>query len=79
MKYRFVQCINGQLIATEFTEDNIVPAMEVRGYEFHGLNENPCHRVELQGQPTFTRLLGPMWDGDAIRYEDVATYKLLSV
>jgi hypothetical protein len=49
-----------------------------RGFQCRGFNSNASQRLELQGAPKFTGLLGPMWDGDAIRYECSATYAELS-
>ena len=70
MKYRLVQTIENKLIATEFGPENVVSAMAVRGYKYIRLNYNSRQRDELQEQPIFTGILGPMWDGDAVRYED---------
>ena len=78
MKYRIVQEIHGHIIKSEVNESGLYAAMEIRGYKFQGINSNQRQRVELQGQPIFEGLLGPMWDGDAIRYEDESTYALLS-
>ncbi len=50
----------------------------IRGFTFVKLANNPSLRAELQGQPVFRGLLGPMWDGDAIRYEDQASNDFLS-
>lgn len=52
-------------------------AMAVR-FEQTGVNQNPRHRAELQGAPIYHGLVGPMWDGDCIRYEDQETYNTLS-
>lgn len=57
---------------------DVIEAMQVRGYTHYGFNNNPRQRDELQGAPLFNGLLGPMWDGDAIRYEDTASFKILS-
>ena len=78
MKYRLVQTVAGRMMVSEFDEDNILPAFEVRGFEHTGFNLNHRHREELQGQPRFSGVLGPMWDGDAVRYEDQQTYNTLS-
>jgi hypothetical protein len=78
-KYRLVQCIAGRMIVSEFDEQNILPAMEARGYTFTGLNNNHRQRTELQHQPVFSQLYGPMWDGDAIRYEDQKANDHLSI
>lgn len=61
-------------IVLEFPIQNIIPALRVRGFAYRGDNQNPAQRAELQGQPQFVGLLGPMWDGDAIRYENQAAY-----
>jgi len=79
MKYRLVQTVENQLVVSEFDSDNVLSAMQIRGFEYIRLNYNSRHRAELQEQPIFTGVLGPMWDGDAIRYEDSATYRTLSV
>jgi len=50
----------------------------VEGFRCRGFNSNASQRHELQGAPKFTGLIGPMWDGDAIRYECSATYAELS-
>lgn len=78
MKYRVVQNIEACFVTSHFTDETLIPAMEVRGHSVVRLNANSHQRTELQGQPIFTGLLGPMWDGDAIRYEDQTTYDLLS-
>lgn len=48
-------------------------------HHFTGPHYNPRNRAELQGAPTFRGWLGPMWDGDAIRYESADAYEALSV
>jgi hypothetical protein len=50
----------------------------VLGYAEVGTNNNPCQRAELQGAPQFAGLVGPMWDSEMLRYEDVQTYSDLS-
>lgn len=81
--YRLVSHVDGLWITEDFTEDNVIPAMSVRGYEFTG----PCNRKqlrsELQGQPMFSGALGPMWGGEevgetVIRYETREAYDRLS-
>lgn len=69
MKYRLIQAVEGRMVATEVNGDNIYATMDIRGYEFAGLNNNHRQRIELQGQPIFKGVAGPMWDGDAVRYE----------
>ena len=68
---RLVQCINGEFIVSTFgPEVDVIAAMELRGYTFSKFNDNHRQRAELQGAPMFTNCCGPMWDGNAIRYED---------
>lgn len=75
IKARLIQCVDGLWIKSEFgPEVDLIAAMEVRGYAFAKLNNNPSQRAELQGQPKFQGVNGPMWDGDAIRYECPAAY-----
>jgi len=53
--------------------------MEQSGYMYSGTKYGPQMRRELQGQPKFKGILGPMWDGDSgIRYECPKTYESLS-
>jgi hypothetical protein len=78
MKARIIQTVDGEYIATTVDADNLIAAMEVRGFAFLRLNDNDRQRVELRGQPKFKGINGPMWDGDAIRYECPETYSSLS-
>jgi hypothetical protein len=76
---RLIQMVEGKMVRSDFgPEVDVIAAMEIRGYEFTKLNTNPSNRAELQGQPKFSGLNGPMWDGDAIRYEDPKSYAALS-
>lgn len=75
MKYRIVTTKHGVM---ELTEEQLFPALEVRGYHFTKFNESKFQREEIRNAPKFSGLLGPMWDGDAVRYEDAETYKALS-
>lgn len=79
MKVRLIQTVDGSLIKSEFDIANIYECMEVRGYAFTHLSTNTRVRAELQNQPQFSGLCGPMWDGDAIRYEDQAANDTLSM
>lgn len=80
MTAKLVQVVDGRpLIGCEVTLDNILPAFEVRGFEWSGeLNNNPRNRAELQGWPIFSGLLGPMWNGDSVRYETKEAYEIFS-
>lgn len=81
--YRLVSIIEGKMIAEDFTDANVIPAMEVRGYEFTGLCKRKQLREELQGAPMFSGVCGPCWGGDeirgpVIRYETTEAYAELS-
>src|SRR3546814_14684308 len=56
------------------TFETIVSRAAVEGLQCSGYDSNPSQRPELQGAPKFKGVCGPMWDGDAIRYECSATY-----
>jgi hypothetical protein len=77
MKYRFVTQ-NGTIEIVAETVEVAIARASVEGFEFVRLNDNRLQRQELQGQPRFNRIMGPMWDGDAIRYECPQTYERLS-
>ena len=76
MKYRVIQMVEGRMMSWETLD--ILAAMEVRDVKQTGFCRRRGLREELQGQPEFAGFCGPMWDGDAIRYEDVASYARLS-
>ena len=81
--YRLVQYVDGVWLRHDFTDDNVIQAMSVRGYEFSGPCQRKSLREELQGAPTFSGVLGPMWGGDeiggpVIRYESREAYDVLS-
>lgn len=81
--YRFVQLVEGSWIVTDFTADNVVPAMSIRGHEYTGPCTRKQLRTELQGQPMFSGINGPMWGGEEIggyvvRYESRDAYDRLS-
>lgn len=60
-------------------EGDIRQNAEKLGYTFAGVETSPMRRPELRGLPRFRELLGPMWDGGVIRYEDQKVYDLMSV
>lgn len=61
------------------TRDKLVYFMEGKGFTFSGDNNNRSSRVELQGQPTFKGIMGPMYDGGGkVRYETPELYESLS-
>lgn len=75
-RYRVVQCVDNRLVATEPAD--IFAWAEAAGFEFVKLNSAPKQRAELQGQPIFRKLYGPMWDDGTVRYEDQAAFETLS-
>lgn len=78
MKAVLIQNVDGDFIKSTFDTEHLIPAMEIRGYAFAGQHSSRHTRAELQGQPKFAGLNGPMWDGDGIRYECPAAYERLS-
>jgi len=69
-KYQIVtQDENGRFVVD--TTDDILAYCEVRGIAFVKMNTNHRHRIEIQGEPVFASLCGPMWGGEKhpVRYE----------
>lgn len=80
MQYRVITLVDEFFVA-EFEAANTADStaqMVAAGYQFSAFNNNPAQRAELQEQPKFHDLCGPMWDGDGLRYECTATYAELS-
>jgi hypothetical protein len=79
MKIRLVQLGVAGFVINEFADaEEAVAAFAARGFTFIKNNRNDRHRAELQGAPVFAQLHGPMWHGDAIRYEDPEANDILS-
>ncbi len=82
MRYEIVHSGGVQSFEAATVEDAITE-FDYRGYTFFRLNVNGHHRAELQGQPVFGALVGPMWGGNrngtTIRYETQAAYDHLSL
>lgn len=84
-KFKLVQRVDGDWIEDTWNDvDSFISAMEIRGFSFSGVNRNPKQREELQDQPKFARLLGPMYDGErdghyVVRYENQEANDALSV
>ena len=76
MIYRIAQTINGHIVVDEITD--IFAWAEIRNLEVVAIKSNPRIRPELNGQPIFGSMIGPFWDGDAVRYEDETTHDRLS-
>lgn len=81
MNYRLIQMLNGRMVVgAEGNIENVVPALQVRGFRQVGaVPAREYLRRELIGQPVFAGVIGPMWDGDAVRYEAPAANQALSV
>jgi hypothetical protein len=85
-RYHLVRNVEGLWIVDKFTEENVVPAMDVRGCPIDPTRTGGQHlRPELRGQPVFKNVLGPMWGGTdeetgepIVRYEDQKAYDSLS-
>jgi hypothetical protein len=61
------------------TADEFIEAMEDRGFEHMGYSRTGGRlRPELQGQPKFRELAGPMYDGGRVRYETWALNERLN-
>jgi hypothetical protein len=76
MNYKLVD--GNQYGVHTFDDSNVIPEMAKRGYPHVGANDNNHNCTELQGQPIFKGLCGPMWDGDCVRYETPEMNDLLS-
>jgi hypothetical protein len=60
-------------------EADLIAEMRRRGVRHTGIEMGRQLRQELQGRPTFDKLLGPMYDGPKqVRYETQAVYDVLS-
>lgn len=80
MTRTFQICIAGQG-SLELTEENVIDAMEFRGFEFEGLTaaDYSAHHDHFNCAPKFKGVLGPMHGGGNVcRYECPETYKALS-
>lgn len=83
MKYRIVQNIEDVFVCTEV--DDISAWAKVRGIKQVSVvppkppQAKLWKRQELIGQPVFDQLCGPMWDGNAVRYEDARANAILSI
>lgn len=58
---------------------DLIKFMESKGFKHTGDNHTTTSRVELQGQPMFKNMAGPMHDGGGkVRYETWELYDMLS-
>lgn len=81
--------MKARIVTTKFLAKNeidvpnlvaFIHQIQSLGYQLSGHTPYPDspRRPELWGQPTFTGLVGPMWDGDWLRYEDHDAHDILS-
>jgi hypothetical protein len=81
---KLVQMVDGQLVASVTTPENVRAFMAVRAFVPIGTrNQLPLsvrqYREEIVGLPIFDQLCGPMYDGPGVaRYEDTAANQFLS-
>ena len=74
--YRVVRTVEGKLDTKDYTRAELMGL----GFNYTGEHTSPQTRAELQGQPRFSELFGPMYDGpNVIRYEDEQAYNILSI
>lgn len=80
MNAQLIQVVDGRpIVGCVVPRDTVVFAFGVRGFVMNGINDNPRQRKELQGWPYFSGLLGPMWNGDHVRYETEEVHNIFSV
>lgn len=80
--YKIVRVMEGGTWTTTLTNDIMQFAKE-EGYAFLNFVANDHNRRELQGQPRFVGLCGPMYDGEKggvaiVRYECPVAYEIMS-
>lgn len=83
MKAQIVQMVDKDMISTWVEVENLIAAMEVRGFKPTGQVGRSPLRGCLVGKPKFTGIYGPMYGqdeagNDAVRYEEPAAYDILS-
>ena len=78
IRYKY-KVVTGNGIFTYNSKEELIRKMRGAGMRYMGDNQNHRQRDELQGQPWFNSLVGPMWDGNnSIRYETQDIYSTLS-
>jgi hypothetical protein len=79
MRYKIVTLDeNGWHSTTAADREELEGLAITLGLTITGQHSSPRTRAELQGHPTFKELIGPMWDGDQVRYEGNSAYLALS-
>lgn len=70
--------IVGGELQGDYTAQEIVDNFEIRGYEEQ--SPNPIYADSpIVGYPKIKGYVGPMWDGDKIRYESQDAYDFFSM
>jgi len=79
MKIRITKREKSAFATYEFANENDAARfLDQNGHSITGRFTSQYARLELEGAMKISDLLGPFWDGDAIRYEDQPTYTALS-
>ncbi len=88
MSYQLVKVQKPEgLVSSLFaSEAELISAFAELGFEHKGAESRASLRPELQGQPKFSGVCGPMWGGyggaegqePVIRYESWEAYEILS-
>lgn len=82
--FKFVHMANGRMVVTTATDlVTFSTVMAALNHEKTGHSQVRAHRSELQGQPSYRGVAGPMYDGVKdgvtwIRYEDSETNDRMS-
>jgi hypothetical protein len=77
MKYSLITTNEQPLVADN--PSDFIKLMAQHGHEQNGVHNRPSSRIELQGQPKFKSVCGPMFNGDeGIRYESTKAYRMAS-
>jgi hypothetical protein len=77
MEYLFITT-NSQPLTADNPE-TFIELMSQSGYAQNGVHNSPSTRIELQGQPKFLGVCGPMYNGSqGIRYETIRAYRFYS-
>ena len=79
MKIRITKRGKNAFATYEFANENDAARfLDEQGHAITSRFSSQYAREELDGAMVISDLLGPFWDGDAIRYEDQPTYDALS-
>ena len=73
--------IYGGKLAGTYEVEDLWKFANGKSEDLSELRDRGCcvHRAELDNQPMLEGYCGPMWDGDALRYETWDIYEALSI